>query len=123
MAETIRQIVRKKKRTFPYGKYDLDLTYVTERIIAMGYPAEKMESIYRNDYHIVKEFLDQRHDNHYWVYNLCSEKERIYDKKKFDGRVTYYPFDDHHPPVFRHVTHVQLQIVNKQLTFKKFKLS
>ena len=61
----------------------------------------QVESIYRNDYHNVKEFLDKKHPDHYWVYNLCSEKERQYDKKKFDGRVSYYAFDDHHPPDFR----------------------
>ena len=61
----------------------------------------QVESIYRNDYHNVKEFLDKKHPGHYWVYNLCSEKERQYDKKKFDGRVSYYAFDDHHPPDFR----------------------
>lgn len=49
---------------------------------------------------MVKEFLDKKHGANYWVYNLCSEKERMYDPKKFDGRVTCYPFDDHHPPVF-----------------------
>ena len=66
----------------------------------MGFPAEKIEAIYRNDYHNVKEFLDKKHGKNYWVYNLCSEKDRIYDKKKFDGRVSWYPFVDHHPPNF-----------------------
>jgi len=100
MAATLKSIVSKKKCRYKEGKYDLDLTYISERIIAMGYPAEKVESIYRNDYHNVKEFLDKKHPDHYWVYNLCSEKERQYDKKKFDGRVSYYAFDDHHPPDF-----------------------
>jgi len=100
MAATLKSIVSKKKCRYKEGKYDLDLTYISERIIAMGYPAEKVESIYRNDYHNVKEFLDKKHPDHYWVYNLCSEKERQYDKKKFDSRVSYYAFDDHHPPDF-----------------------
>lgn len=102
MAAAIKSIVSKKKCRYKEGKFDLDLTYidVSKRIIAMGYPAENVEAIYRNDYHHVKEFLDKKHGGHYWVYNLCSEQTRIYDKSKFDGRVSCYAFDDHHPPVF-----------------------
>lgn len=100
MSSTIKSIVSKKKCRHKEGKFDLDLTYINSKIIAMGYPAENVESIYRNDYKTVKEFLDKKHQNHYWVYNLCSEKDRNYDKAKFDGRVTCFPFDDHHPPDF-----------------------
>ena len=100
MSSTIKSIVSKKKCRHKEGKFDLDLTYINNKIIAMGYPAESVEAMYRNDYKTVKEFLDKKHGNHYWVYNLCSEKDRNYDKAKFDGRVTCFPFDDHHPPDF-----------------------
>ena len=42
MAATLKSIVSKKKCRYKDGKYDLDLTYISERIIAMGYPAEKV---------------------------------------------------------------------------------
>ena len=107
MASALKTIVSKNKHRhvehISNKKYDLDLTYICERIIAMGYPAEKLESMYRNDYNDVKEFLDQKHGNHYWVYNLCAEKDRTYDKKKFEDRCSHYPFDDHHPPVFKNI--------------------
>jgi len=42
--------------------------------------------------------LEMKHREHYWVYNLCSERD--YDHKKFKGRVTRFPFDDHNCPDF-----------------------
>ena len=45
----------------------------------------------------VQRFFEERHKDHYRIYNLCSE--RAYDAEKFHGRVEVFPFDDHHPPV------------------------
>ena len=46
---TIRKIVSQKKRRFESEGFNLDLSYVTERVIAMGYPAsEHVEAMYRN---------------------------------------------------------------------------
>lgn len=38
LARTIREVVSQKKRRFRKGEYDLDLSYITTRIIAMGEP-------------------------------------------------------------------------------------
>ena len=50
MATTaIRKIVSKKKRRFESEGFNLDLSYVTDPMIAMGYPAsEGVEVMYRN---------------------------------------------------------------------------
>ena len=64
----------------------------------MGFPSQSMEAMYRNDITDVKNFFDQRHKEHYMVYNLCSE--RSYDHAKFDNRVVRFPFDDHNCPKF-----------------------
>ncbi|KAK3258258.1 hypothetical protein CYMTET_32689 [Cymbomonas tetramitiformis] len=102
-----RKIVSKKKRRFQDGDFDLDLTYVTENIIAMGFPAGdessgwfvKMEGFYRNHMEEVVRFMDSRHAGRFKIYNLCSE--RSYDASKFDGLVASFPFDDHNCPPLR----------------------
>ena len=98
MFNWLRGKVSLNKKRLKEDGFDLDMAYVTPNIIAMGYPASGFESIYRNDFSDVRNFLDQRHGDKYFVYNLCSE--RSYDPSIFDGRVHRYPFDDHNPPEF-----------------------
>jgi len=97
-SNAIKKMVSKKKRRFEGEGFNLDLSYVTDRVIAMGYPSQRVESMYRNSLEEVRRFLETRHSGHYKVYNLCSE--RCYDIKKFHSRVAVYPFDDHSPPEF-----------------------
>ena len=68
LLSSIRKLVSKKKHRYQDDTFDLDLTYVTENIIAMGFPSEGLEGAYRNPMPEVQKFLDQRHPDSYKVH-------------------------------------------------------
>ncbi|KAK8711097.1 hypothetical protein V6N13_146395 [Hibiscus sabdariffa] len=94
----IRNLVSKKRRRIIVGGYDLDMSYITDRVLAMSFPAQRMRAVYRNPLCQVKSVLEMRHQGHYKVYNLCIEED--YDPSHFHGRVDRFPFDDNHVPHF-----------------------
>ncbi|KAI8815159.1 hypothetical protein BJ742DRAFT_6397 [Cladochytrium replicatum] len=96
LLKPLKTVVSKKQRRFVDQGFNLDLTYITDNLIAMAFPADNIEGLYRNSFSEVKRFLDQRHKDSYQVYNLCSE--RTYDPERFEGRVRNYPFEDHSAP-------------------------
>ncbi|KAF7323923.1 Phosphatases II [Mycena kentingensis (nom. inval.)] len=100
MSEYIRRLVSGNKARFKDAtlNLELDLVYLTPRIIIMGYPADGIEAFYRNDRAHAKQFLEHRHGKKFWVFNFCPIRENSYDKAFFDGRVSRYPFPDHHAP-------------------------
>ena len=92
----LKEIVSEGRIRMHKRNFDLDLVYITKRIIAMGFPATGCESFYRNSFSDVKQFLTEEHGNKYKVYNLCMEKNRIYKKTAFGGPgVSLFPFKDH----------------------------
>ncbi|CAD7704520.1 unnamed protein product [Ostreobium quekettii] len=92
----IRRLVSKANRRFQEDGFDLDLAYVTDRIIAMGHPSEGGEGLFRNPMSETTEFLRRYHDGLFRVYNLCSEK--TYDPAKLGGNVVRYPCEDLQAP-------------------------
>lgn len=67
--------VSQNKRRYIDSHFDLDLTYVTDRVIAMSFPSSGSEALYRNSIRDVGEFLDKKHFGHYRVYNLCCKEK------------------------------------------------
>lgn len=100
MAEFLRRLVSGGKARFkdPNLDLELDLAYVTDQLIVMGYPAAGIEGLYRNRREDAQRFLTSRHGSDFWVFNFCPVKENFYNKSVFGGRVSRYPFPDHHTP-------------------------
>ena len=55
-----------KRRRFIDNEYNLDLSFITDRVIGMSFPAHTWkEKIYRNDIDIVAKFLDTKFPDQY----------------------------------------------------------
>ena len=92
----IRTIVSGKKNRYIDDKYNLDLTYITPRIIAMAFPASGLKTIYRNKIADVSQFLNEKHPERFMIINLSGEK---YDAKLFNNTVINFDqWKDHHAP-------------------------
>jgi phosphatidylinositol-3,4,5-trisphosphate 3-phosphatase/dual-specificity protein phosphatase PTEN len=93
----MRSLVSQEKVRFQEDGFDLDLTYITPNIIAMGFPSAGKEAYFRNPIEEVERFFLSRHAGHFRIYNLCSERD--YDRPtRFGGAFRRFPFDDHNAP-------------------------
>ena len=97
-ANLIKRLVSKQKRRYQDENFDLDMSYITDRVIAMGFPSVGCETIYRNSITDVINFFHIKHNDKVKIYNLCLEKERIYNKNLFSkSQVGLFPATDHNP--------------------------
>ncbi|CCM04740.1 uncharacterized protein FIBRA_06929 [Fibroporia radiculosa] len=88
MTDFIRRLVSGDKARFKDGDLDvdLDLVYITDQVVVMGYPAAGLESLYRNRREDARRFLEHRHQKNFWVFNFCPVGENSYPASVFDGR-------------------------------------
>lgn len=92
----VRSIVSTNKNRTKAGKYNLDLTYITNRIIACGFPAEGFEAYYRNRKSDIIDFLEEHHDKMVKIYNLCAEAKYQYSQDSVKAfSISKFPFLDH----------------------------
>ncbi|XP_026537059.1 tensin-3 [Notechis scutatus] len=83
--------------------YELDLTYVTERIIAVSFPGNCSEEIYLNNFQDVIGMLKSRHGGNYMVLNLS---ERRYDFAKLDPKIMEVGWPDFHAPSLNKICNI-----------------
>lgn len=99
MTQAARKTVSQNKRRYQKDGFDLDLCYITKRVIAMSFPSSGVSGMYRNPIQEVARFLDAKHEGSYLIFDLCSE--RNYDASIFHGRVERVFIDDHNVPSIR----------------------
>ncbi|XP_021238044.1 tensin-3 isoform X9 [Numida meleagris] len=75
--------------------YELDLTYITERIIAVSFPADSSEETYFHNLQNVTQMLKSKHGNNYLVINLS---EKRYDLTKLNPKIMDVGWPDLHAP-------------------------
>ena len=116
--------LHRDRNRFVNDQFNLDLTYITPRIIglttplttqrseesscsqpffssffaAMAMPGEGLQSAFRNSLDDVAGMLETEHGKNYMVYNL-SEKE--YDTSKLNDQVLDFGWPDHQAPPFK----------------------
>jgi phosphatidylinositol-3,4,5-trisphosphate 3-phosphatase/dual-specificity protein phosphatase PTEN len=92
----VRALVSTNKNRLKAGEFNLDLTYITNRIIACGFPAEGFEGMYRNRKQDIIAFLHIHHDKMVKIYNLCAEQKYAYPQESVkDFSLQRFPFPDH----------------------------
>uniref|UniRef100_A0A7S0F0K5 Phosphatidylinositol-3,4,5-trisphosphate 3-phosphatase n=2 Tax=Hanusia phi TaxID=3032 RepID=A0A7S0F0K5_9CRYP len=103
--QKLRKAVSQNKRRYKKHGYNLDLTYITDRVIAMSAPAFGGHTAFRNDIHIVSRFLSQRHYGKFFIFNLCDTYHSSdgvmgnYHPQLLFNQVQRIPFEDHAPPL------------------------
>ena len=65
----IRNLVSRQRRRMLISGFDLDMSYITDRLLAMSFPAERMRAMFRNPLWQVKFVLDVVHEEHYKASN------------------------------------------------------
>ena len=91
----VRKLISQGRERTDDGEFDLDLTYITPRLMAMGLPAEGLTAAYRNPIDDVVGYLEKHHANGFMLYN---PSEIAYDTEKFSDQVLNFGFKDHHAP-------------------------
>ncbi|XP_053570308.1 tensin-3 [Bombina bombina] len=75
--------------------YELDLTYITERIIAVSFPSSCSEETYLHNLQDVTRMLKSKHGDNYLVLNLS---EKRYELTKLNTKVMDLGWPDLHAP-------------------------
>ncbi|XP_061648457.1 tensin-1 isoform X23 [Phyllopteryx taeniolatus] len=75
--------------------YEVDLLYITERIISVSFPSSVEEPSYAANLREVASMLRSKHGHNYLLFNLS---EKRYDISELHSKVLDFGWPDHHAP-------------------------
>ncbi|XP_035390590.1 tensin-1 isoform X1 [Electrophorus electricus] len=75
--------------------YEVDLVYITERIISVSFPSSVEEQSYSSNLKEVASMLRSKHGENYLLFNLS---EKRYDISRLNPKVLDFGWPDHHAP-------------------------
>uniref|UniRef100_A0A667YQS5 Tensin 1 n=1 Tax=Myripristis murdjan TaxID=586833 RepID=A0A667YQS5_9TELE len=75
--------------------YEVDLVYITERIISVSFPSSVEEQSYAANLREVASMLRSKHGHNYLLFNLS---EKRYDINQLNPKVLDFGWPDHHAP-------------------------
>ncbi|XP_056145464.1 tensin-1 isoform X3 [Lampris incognitus] len=75
--------------------YEVDLLYITERIISVSFPSSVEEQSYAANLREVASMLRSKHGHNYLLFNLS---EKRYDINQLNPKVLDFGWPDHHAP-------------------------
>eukprot|EP00457_Paulinella_chromatophora_P004455 gb/GEZN01004467.1/.p1 GENE.gb/GEZN01004467.1/~~gb/GEZN01004467.1/.p1 ORF type:complete len:602 (-),score=71.49 gb/GEZN01004467.1/:156-1763(-) len=104
--------ISSNRNRFQEEGWDLDITYITDRVLAMSAPKVGAKGTCQNSEDEVARFFNNRYNqDEYLIFNTAPEAN--YDYKKFNNRLREYFLDDHDPAPLSQI----LQCVKEMKTF------
>ncbi|KAM4859680.1 phosphatidylinositol 3,4,5-trisphosphate 3-phosphatase TPTE2-like [Thomomys bottae] len=103
LEKLIRRLVSGNKRRYAKDGFDLDLTYITDRLVAMSFPSSGIHTFYRNPMQTARswgplKWTQKKQANECNYIKNKSSSEWPYDPKYFHHRVHRIMIDDHNVP-------------------------
>ena len=115
LSQVAKNAVSKSKKRFVDvdNNFDLDLTYITPQLIAMGVPAKDfLVALYRNPLSEVSRFFNTRHGGRYRIYNCCPEVKpvasRMCSERRLKSLSTQMPYPE--KPFYGQVVPFDIQV-------------
>ena len=100
----VKAIVSRNRLRYTDADFNLDLSYITSRVIAMGYPGSGLNSLVRNNVDDVLVYFKRYHGLKLKIYNMCNDKfvdpnilEVATAPQDVKVRLAYFPMMDHNP--------------------------